>query len=194
MKWKSYALATVVVSAIVACGSNSSDKEATTPGSTAISPADTSTLTTIDTAAVITAKVPVKTKASVEKKYPQATNVKWENQKPDKEEIDLELAGWPQMDEEDHKVWFHWQGSDHQGRYDKNGDWVGTTNTITNPSSLPAVVKNAIKSQWAGYAIRSVTREEDKDRSAYEVILEKDGEKVKALIGENGNVIKKKVL
>ncbi|HUR67138.1 MAG TPA: PepSY-like domain-containing protein [Chitinophagaceae bacterium] len=192
MKWKSFTLAAVIASVMVACGSNSSDKETATHDITDTTVVDTSTLTVIDSTAIILAEVPAKTKASFEKKYPKATNVKWGNHKPDKEKIDWELSGWPEMDEQDHKVWFHWQGSEHESRYNKSGDWVGTTNVITSPASLPAAVTKAIRSQYDGYAIRYVTREDDKDRSAYEVILEKGTDKVRALIGENGEVLKKK--
>ena len=198
MKWKAYALAAVVTSMALAC-KNSSDKESTTLVDTVVKAPDTTGLTTTDTTttipdatAPVTAKVPAKTKESFEKKYPQATNVKWEKHQPDKEEIDWELNGWPEMDEGDDKVWFHWQGSDHQGRYDKRGNFVGSTNEISDPSKLPAAVTNAIKSQYAGYTVKSVTKEDDDKRIAYEVKLEKGNEKVKTLIAENGTVIKTK--
>jgi hypothetical protein len=195
MKWKAYAVVVIVAAITVACGSNSSDKETTTLVDTSMNVPDTTDLTTTDTltttpdpTANVTVKVPAKTKESFEKKYPQAKNVKWVDPKAEKDENDAD------MDESEHKVWFHWQGSEHQNSYDKDGNLIATKNEVPDPSSIPVAVTNAIKREYSGYTVKSVTRDDHKGRIAYEIKLEKGDEKIKTLIGENGTVIKKKVL
>jgi hypothetical protein len=188
MKWNAFAVATVVAAITFSCDNKSSEKETTNLVDTVVNTVDTTALETVDSTAIIAAKVPAKTKESFEKKYPQAKNVKWVEPKTAKEEKD------PEMDEPDHKVWFHWQGSDHQGGYDKDGNWVKTTNEIKDPASLPAAVNNTVKKEYSGYTVRSVTKEEDKDGISYEIKLEKGDEKVKLEISESGKVLKRKVL
>lgn len=59
-------------------------------------------------------------------------------------------------------------------------------------SKLPAAVNNAIQSQFADYKIVEVDKEHDKDRTTYEVDLEKGEDKMKVHFDENGKVVKKK--
>jgi hypothetical protein len=189
MKWMTYALAAVASTITIACN-NSTDKETSNLVDTVVN-ADTTSLTTLDTTTIdptptVTAKVPAKTRESFQKKYPQATNVKWEDRKSANDEND------PEMDEPDHKVWFHWQGSEHQSGYDKEGNWVKTTNEISDPASLPAAVNSSIKRSYSGYTVKSVTKEDDKDGISYEVKLEKGDEKLKVELSEDGRVIKSK--
>lgn len=192
MKWNSYITTLAVVFILSSCGGNSSDNEVVTTADTATTTPDTLVTVNPDTSNAIAVNVPENTKAAFKKKYPEATNVKWEKQKPKEEAIDWELSGWQEMDEEDDKAIFHWQGSDHQSRYDKKSNWVGTTNTITDHTKLPTAVINAVKKEYGGYTVSSVTKEDDKNRTAYEIILEKNGARVKALIDEQGNVVKRK--
>ena len=55
-------------------------------------------------------------------------------------------------------------------------------------------MNKTIQAQYPGYTIVSVDKENDKNRTAYEVELSKGDDKAKVLIAENGNVLKKKAV
>jgi len=57
---------------------------------------------------------------------------------------------------------------------------------------LPDAVNKTLESQFPGYTITNVNKENDKNRTAYEIKMEKGEDKMKALIDQNGNVMKKK--
>lgn len=190
MKWKAYALAAVVSAVLASCGSSSTDKETTTAENT---PASTNTVTD-PVITTTTVNVPAGAKTVFETKYPQASNVRWEYNRPDLSTIEWDWTGWTLVDTADYTARFTWNGSDYIAWYDDQGNWIGTVDVVSDHSSLPAAVNNSIKSQYNGYTITSVNRENDKDRTAYEVSLDKAGDKVKLLIDENGKVLKKKTV
>jgi hypothetical protein len=194
MKLKLYVLAGVVAAITAACGSNSSDKETPTPIDTAVISTDTTVVSTMDTSKAIVVNVPEKTKTVFEKKYPKASNVKWEPIKAGTKDVDGDLADEPEVEEEGHRAFFHWQGNDRKEYYDDKSNWVATVDAISDPASLPKAVTNSIKKQFDGYTITAVNRENDRNRTAYKVTLEKGSERLKVTIDENGNVLKKKTV
>lgn len=190
----------IAVTVFVSCGNNSSDKETTATTDT-ITTAMADTVTAVvpmtDTSKTIAVNVPAKTKKGFEEKYPKATDVKWESNKPATKDKDVEWdlpenEDGTGVDEEGHNAWFHWQGNDSKAYYDKQSNWVSTVDVISDPASLPAAVTSSIKNQFAGYTVTSVRRENDKSRTKYKVILEKGDERIKAVIDENGTMLKKK--
>ena len=76
--------------------------------------------------------------------------------------------------------------------YDDKNNWVGTVSRVSDYKNLPEAVNNRIASDFAGYTITSVDKENDKDRTAYEIDLTKGDDKMTVLIAENGKVLKKK--
>lgn len=188
MKWKVQALTAVALAVLTSCGNNSSDKETTTTGDTAIT-------TTVDPVVTtpVGIEVPATTQTTFETKYPQASNVQWSAYSP-YSDIEWDWTGWPVMDTADYAARFNWGGTDYWAWYDDQGNWVGTVNVITDHASLPMPVNNMLSSQYSGYTITSVSRENDKNRTAYEVKLEKGEDKVKVLVDENGKVLKKKTV
>jgi hypothetical protein len=188
MKWKAYALAAVVSAVFASCGTNSADKETTTTE-------DTATNTVTDqTVTATTVNVPANTKTVFETKYPSASNVRWDRYRPDMSTVEWDWTGWPAMDTADYTARFNWDGTDYMAWYDDQGNWVGTVNVISDPTTLPTAVNSTIQSQYNGYTITSVSKENDKNRTAYEVSLDKAGDKMKVLIDENGKVLKKKTV
>jgi hypothetical protein len=183
------------VAFLSSCGSNSADTETTASIDTsAVTPMDTTTTAIVSvpaTTAIV--DVPEKTKTVFKEKYPKATKVKWESHKPDTRAVEWDLAGWPEVDEGGRNAWFHWQGNETKAYYDEKSNWVGTVE-ITDPASLPKAVTSTLNQQFDGYTVTSVKKENDKSRTAYEITLEKGSGKVKALIDENGKVLKKKTV
>jgi hypothetical protein len=135
-------------------------------------------------------EVPAATRTSFEEKYPAASNVTWAHYEvyvP----IDWTLVGWPTMDESDYVATFNMDNSNYWVWYDDTGNWVGTVTEI-NTAALPAAVNSTITSQYPNYTVVSAKKENDKDRTAYEIKLESGNDKITLLLDENGKVLKKK--
>lgn len=181
MKQQKWVLMGGVVALLMACGENST-KTVSESKDTALAP-DTRTTTTIE--------VPATARTSFETKYPAATNVEWKRYN-EPVPVEWELTDWPRLDTGDYVVLFDYDGYDYYSWYDESGNWISSSYTMPDHSQLPAAVNNAIKSQFAGYTIVEVDKEIDKNRSAYEVELQKGDDKMKVLFAENGDVIKKK--
>jgi hypothetical protein len=181
-------LMAIAISSVFAasCGNNSTNDSAkndTLPASnnTGNTPADPTTMIV----------VPDATQTSFKEKYPTASNVTWNRYEP-VSTIDWEWSGWPAMDTQDYVAQFSWDGADYWAWYDENNNWIGTISTVTDYAGLPAAVNDAVKKNFDGYTITSVNKENDKNRTAYEIKLSKGDDKLVALIGEDGKVWKKK--
>jgi hypothetical protein len=182
MKLKNWIFSAMALAVLASCN-NEASTDADNRDTTAVT--DKTTTTT-------TVQVPAATRTSFETRYPTATNVTWRSYDPTVVPIDWEWTGWTSMDPTDYVVVFNDNGSEYWAWYDENGEWVGTVTTISDHSSLPAAVNNTIKSKYSGYTILSVDKENDKNRTAYEIDLDKNGEKMTVLIDENGSVLKSK--
>ena len=183
MQVKNWMLASAVTAILASCGEAGSNKD--NPDSTSTSKETTTTKTVT---------VPEATRTSFEAKYPQASDVTWSYNEPAvvTPPVEWEWTSWPSVDSDDMVAKFKMNNDDYWVWYDDSGNWIGTITEVSNPANLPAPVNNAIKSQFPGYTIVSVDKENDKNRTAYEVQLEKGEDKMKALIAENGDILKKK--
>ena len=149
--------------------------------------------TTIDSTAKST-EAPAAVEAVFTKQYPGATNVVWSSYDslaaiP----IDMRLTGWKKMDAEDYMVTFDFKDQNYYAWYDNNGKWVGSAHAMEDFTKLPAAVntavKNAIKTRYSEYNITKVNREfKTGNKSAYEVELTKDDNKVKMLVNADGKI------
>ena len=168
------------------CGENSSkdgyDKDTTS----------STTTTTQTNPGYASVDVPASTRTAFETKYPSAKNVQWSRYNNEVTPIEWDLTGWPMFDTSDYYVTFDVDGYDYYAYYDEMGNWIGSTYTLTDHSKLPTAVNTAIRNSYSGYTIVEVDTEFDKNRTAYEVELQKGDEKLKVLFDENGNVLKKK--
>lgn len=151
----------------------------------------TEKMTTDNTRTTTNVEIPATTRTTFETKYPQATNVTWRYYDPNGVPIDWAWSGWPSLDTGDYMASFNMDGGNYWVWYDDQGQWVGTVTTV-QPSSLPAAVTATINSQFPGATIVSVDKENDKNRTAYEIDLENGSDKMTLLIDENGKVMKKK--
>jgi hypothetical protein len=187
MQVKNWLLASAVAAALASCGeagTKADDKDTTA--------ATTNSTTTETTTSKRTVQVPVATRTSFEAKYPQASDVNWVYHYDADVPIDWELAGWPTIDTTYYVATFDQGNDDYWIWYDDNGEWIATVSEVSDNSSLPAAVNNTLKSQFPGYTIVSIDKENDKNRTAYEIDLENGADKMKALIAENGKLLKKK--
>ena len=171
------------VAVLAACGNAGSDKGSTT---------DSASVTTTETNKTTrTVEVPAATRTTFEAKYPTASNVNWSHYQITMVPVEWEWTGWPAMDTNDYVASFNMDGSDYWVWYDDGGSWIGTVTKINN-SDLPPAVNKMLQSQYAGYTVVSVEKENNKDRTAYEIKMEKGNDKMKLLVDENGRILKKK--
>lgn len=186
MKLKSLLLPAIGAIILSSCGESSTDNTADKD-----TVSNNSMTTTTTSEGRTTVVVPEKTKTSFETKYPNATNTVWTKYEP-VEKIEWTWYEWPAMDTNDYVVTYQWDGSNYWTWYDEQGEWVGTVTNITDFATLPAAVTKTLNSQFDGFTITEVDKENDKNRTAYEIDLEKGTDKMKVLIDEMGTVMKKK--
>ncbi|HET9824340.1 MAG TPA: PepSY-like domain-containing protein [Chitinophagaceae bacterium] len=126
--------------------------------------------------------------------YPNASDVVWSMYDATLVPIDVELAGWPDLDQNDYVATFYMNGDKYYAYYDPNGDWVGTAYAITDYKSLPVSINTMITDKYPGYTITNVDRVMQKNRVAYEIQMKNGNSKAKIFVDENGNIIKEKTV
>ena len=133
---------------------------------------------------------PDNVRTAFQTKYPTATDVSWSAYKP-YERINWEWTGWPSMDTTYYAVNYTIDKRQHMSWWDKIGSWIGSTSTVEDSSLLPDPVKKTLKNNYTGYRITSIDEENDKDRIAYEIKLEKGDARARILVDKNGRILKK---
>lgn len=182
MQLRNWILGSAVSAVLASCGEASSNTN---------NPDSTTTTETRTSSRKVVVPPPVQT--SFEQKYPEAKDVNWDFPQPVVEApIDWEWTEWPAIDTNDYVAHFNSNNSDYWVWYDDGGNWIGTVEEVSDNSGLPPAVNNVIKTQFPGYTIKSIDKENDKNRTAYEIQMENGEDKMKALITENGQVLKKK--
>jgi hypothetical protein len=182
MKSKFHLLAIAGFVLFTSCKDKAADSADTTDTTTT-----TVTTGTTDNAMVVEA--PAKVRTAFETRYPQATNIRWQYHRPDVADIDWDWSGWTGLDDKDYAVSYNWEGNDYWAWYDEDGNWIGTINAVSDPNSLPAPINTTIQKEYSGSKVVSVDRENDKNRTAYEIDLDNGA---KLLVDENGKILKKK--
>lgn len=204
MKLNIFLLVSIII-AVASCkpAYKATDKSRSTTDST-VSTTDTTTSSSIDKPSDTTSSiktnnnativnVPAGTQTAFATQYPNATNIVWGNYDslaiiP----IDWEMAGWAPLDANDYIVQFNLDNENYYAWYDSDGNWVGSTYNLKDHTKLPLPVHAAIKTKYADYTITEVETEMAKGKTAYEVELKKDADKVKLLIDAEGNILKEK--
>ena len=174
---------------IVACNDNKTETTSDTNTSTE---ATTSTNSSSPSTVVVNTpvNVPDNVRTAFQTKYPTATNITWSPYKA-YDRINWEWTGWPSMDTTYYAVNYTLDNRSYWGWWDRNMNWIGSTSTIEDSAMLPDPVKKAIASNYSGYRITSIDEENDKNRTAYEIKLEKGDARARILIDKNGRILKK---
>lgn len=186
MKSKLLMLAAGLSLGVVACNDASTTSDANKDSSTVV------TTSTENTPVNNSVDVPATTRTSFETKYPNASNVRWSRYNPEVDRSTLDASDWRyNLDTSDYQVVFDWNGDEYYAWYD-DGNWIRASSPVKDHSKLPAAVNETIRSQYAGYEIVEVDKENDKDRTTYEIDLKKGDDKMKVHVDENGKVVKAK--
>ncbi len=137
------------------------------------------------TTVVTTADVPDSVRISFEKKYPKVDRVEWVRYEPiESDELD--------MDDQYYYVRYNTSGADYTSWYNNRGEWVKTSTKIAGNSKLPDAVNQTINTQYPGFTIVEIDKENDKNMDMYEIELKKGEAKVKVKILPDGTVFKRK--
>ena len=180
--WMAVVSATLLLSA---CGDNSTettynDKTTETAPSTNTSPTPVSP----------EYNAPDNVRTAFQTKYPNASNVTWSPYKP-YDRINWEWTGWPSMDTSYYAVNYTVDNKPHMSWWDKIGSWIGSTSVLEDSAMLPDPVKKTLKNNYTGYKITSIDEENDKNRTVYEIKLEKGDAHARILVDKNGKILKK---
>lgn len=137
------------------------------------------------TTVITTADVPDSVLMSFKTKYPTIEKVEWVKYEPiESDELD--------MDDNYYYVRYNNNGADYTSWYNNMGEWVKTSTKIEGNANLPDAVNQTINTQYPGYTIVEIDKENDKNMDMYEVELKKDDAKVKVKILPDGTVFKRK--
>jgi Putative beta-lactamase-inhibitor-like, PepSY-like len=121
-------------------------------------------------------KVPAPVKEAFAKKYPAATNVKYE------------------MEKKDFEVTFSDKGVEMSANFDATGKWL-ETETEMKAADLPKEVSVSVGKNFAGFKISEVAKTETPDKGLiYEMDLKKDKEAYEVQFSQKGEILKKVVL
>jgi uncharacterized membrane protein YkoI len=124
-------------------------------------------------------------------RYAGASDVVWYRYDP-ADRIEVLPGDWNyNMDANDYEVVYMLDGSPYVAYYD-NGNWIHSESNMFDRNKLPLAVSNAINTQYAGYTIKDVSREDSRDQVVYEVELTKGSDKCKIHYTAEGSVAKKK--
>lgn len=151
-----------------------------------------STYKTTSTSQNAAYSVPTGIKTTFATQYPTATSVTWGAYDANVVPIEWDLTGWPALTSSDYMVTYNVGPDRFYSWYDANGNWVGTTYALANNSILPSAVMNTINTQFNGYTVDKVQKENWKDQTAYEIKLTQGTNLLKLLVDQNGNIIKQK--
>lgn len=192
MKLKNIFTAVAAIGVFAACNPSykATDRTGTTTDSSSVS---TNPASMDGSASAKTVTVPEGTRTAFTTQYPTASNAVWSNYDVQSEiPIEWEMTGWTTLDDQDYLVRFDMDNENYYAWYDSDGNWVGSAYVMKDVTQLPEAVNKVIMEKYAGYTVKSVNREFQKDRMAYEVELTKTDSKAKVLVDSNGTIIKEK--
>ena len=125
---------------------------------------------------IVPEKVPAPVKNAFAKKFPAATDVKY------------------QMEKNNYEINFKDKGVITSVNYSIVGKWLETETSISE-SDLPQEVTAAINNDFSGFVISKVSKVETPDKPLiYEMDLKKDNQSYEAEFSAKGDVLKKKPL
>lgn len=118
-------------------------------------------------------KVPAPVKESFAKKFPAATDIKYE------------------MEKKDYEVTFKNKGIGMSANFNSSGEWL-ETETVMIESDLPKVVLTSVATNFVGFMITEITRLDGPNNVLnYEMILKKAKEGYEVKFSTTGDILKK---
>jgi hypothetical protein len=169
-----------------ACGNNSENSYSEKDTTATIVPESSVTATPVTP----DYNAPDNVRVAFQNKYPTASDVTWSPYKM-YDRINWEWTGWPSMDTSYYAVNYTAENRKHISFWDKLGKWIGTSSTIEDSTMLPDPVKKTVSNNYKGYRITSIDEENDKNKTVYEIKLEKGDAHARILVDKNGKILRK---
>lgn len=193
MKKNLLGVSLIAVTMLFSCTSKKSTDETPANSSTTVAGSETSAPTNNNTTTpAMAVNVPPKAKESFQTKYPNAANATWKNYDPNYEyPFDWEWTGWPRVDTSYYTATYNADGGDYWVFYTPEGEWMSTVEPIKS-DKVPDAVNKVLNAKYKAYTVESVSKENDKNREAYEIKMKNGEDKMKVLIDKNGNIMKSK--
>jgi ribosome-associated toxin RatA of RatAB toxin-antitoxin module len=119
--------------------------------------------------------VPEKVSKAFEQKFPTAQKVKWDKENESEWEAEFKM-----------------DGEEYSANFSTDGLWKETEYEIEE-SAIPAIVKQTLESEFAGYEIEEAEISETAEGIVYEFALENDDQEMEVAIAPDGTVKKKDV-
>ncbi len=105
---------------------------------------------------------------------------------------DAKSVKWDKENETEWEAEFKWKGEEYSANFTSDGTWKETEYEIET-SAVPAVVKQSLDTEFAGYEIEEVEISETAQGKVYEFALEKGESEMEVAISPEGKVVKKEV-
>ena len=118
---------------------------------------------------------PKEVQSAFAKKFPNAQKVKWDKESETEWEAEFKL-----------------NGKEYSANFNADGIWKETEYEIKE-SEIPALVKNTLDNEFAGYDIEESEISETVEGKVYEFELEKGETVIEVAISTEGKVVKKEV-
>ncbi len=116
---------------------------------------------------------PKKVKEAFAKKFPTVKKVKWDKENDTEWEAEFKM-----------------KGTEYSANFMEDGTWKETEHEIKK-NAIPANIKTALDTEFAGYKIEEAEISETSEGSVYEFELEKGEQAMEVAIDTNGEVVKK---
>ncbi|MGG9971982.1 PepSY-like domain-containing protein [Ferruginibacter sp. SUN002] len=185
MKKKLIGFAAIIMTIMTSC--NSADSK-TAEADTVVVKEKTKEVTTV----YKTVEVAPIVQTKFIERYPAASDVQWVRyQDVPVTDADWNLMDWASLDTTDYAAKYVIDKKDYWSWYTPQGEWISTVSTIES-TEVPAAVNKTLQSQFPGYTITFVNKENYKNKTAYKVKLEKGDDKMKVVMDENGSIMKQK--
>ena len=138
-------------------------------------------------------EIPVGIKSSFRAQYPDATNIVWSNYDAANVPIDWELNGWTPLQSNDYVATFVMGGDKYYSWYNANGDWIGSSFTVSDFSRIPYAVSSMLKDKYSTYTLENAQRASTTNKAVYQLNLKNaEDAKIVLLVDADGTVLKEK--
>lgn len=115
--------------------------------------------------------VPQKVKDTFAMKFPNATEVEWDEESDTEWEAEFDL-----------------DGKEYSSNFMNDGTWVETEYEVSE-SDIPKAVLDAMNTDFEGYEVEDIEFTETKDGKAYEFSIEKGEDELEVIIDAQGNIL-----
>ena len=121
-------------------------------------------------------ELPSEVKSSFDKKFPNATSIKWDKENDSEWEAE-----------------FKNEGISYSANFSSDGTWVETEHSAKQ-KDLPMEITSLLKSDFSEYKIEEIEKFEKPNSSGYDIEIEKGEEMFELVFDNSGKLLEKKTI